>query len=194
MKPLIYEPLGGERIEHACHEATRLAKEHRRLCRFSFNDVTLMAAPKKSAYTLEWEWTWTLERERSAYRNSKKGQEAERQRVAEVSAMQIQSDFLIKDLPNACQGGLDKVMLWLSAFAEVADRIGVTFDTDWIIALLESAGFRENAHVGRHPSAFNNRKMMGHYIVGQAINCMRQGMPPHPMTLTFVEKYFKLPA
>lgn len=194
MKTLIYEPMGGERIEHACHEATRLAKRHRRLCRFSFNDVHLIAAPKKSPFTLEWEWAWTQERERSAWRNSKAGQEEERRNLAEISAKQGQADFLITDLPNACKAGMDKLMLWLSAFAEITDRIGVSFDHAWVIALLESDGFKENAHVGRKPQDFNTRKIIGEYIIGQAINCMRMGMPPHPMTITFVERYFKLPA
>lgn len=193
MKQIIYIPSGGERIEHACHEATRLARQHNALCRFDFNDVRLIAAPKKSPGTLLWEWEWTNKRERSAYRNSAKGREDARRRAAEIVSRQAKVTFLINDLPNACSAGLDKVMFWLSAFTEVADDIGVTWDHAYVKALLEGAGYKENAHVGRKPHEFTARQIMGEYIVGQAINCMGIGMPPHPVTLGFVEKYFELP-
>ena len=68
-----------------------------------------------------------------------------------------------------------------------------TFSKDRLAAQLEAAGYAENEHVGEKPEWFNTRPRMAHYIVGQALNCLRIGMGPHPITGSFVDKYFALP-
>ncbi len=53
---------------------------------------------------------------------------------------------------------------------------------------LEAIGYKNNAHVGRTEWT---RQTIGEYIVGQAINCLRHGLPPHQVTRKFAEDFAK---
>lgn len=91
-------------------------------------------------------------------------------------------------LPNAIQS-LPKTVRWLSRFSEWADYIGVNYNQQEVIATLESK-YQDGAHVGRPKEDFQaDPQVMGEYIVGQAINCLKSGMPPHPVTQRFAKEY-----
>lgn len=89
---------------------------------------------------------------------------------------------------------MDDIMSWLCGFTDAANYAGVRFDIPEVLRQFRDAGFEANTHVGQPPEAFNNRTMMGTYIIGQSMNCLEHGMAPHPMTITFVDRYFCLPS
>jgi hypothetical protein len=98
---------------------------------------------------------------------------------------------------------LDHLIGWLHSFAHHANAASVDFDAaaglrrgglEWICLLFESKGYRDGDGVGQDPDWFCTRARLGRYIIGQAINCMRKGLPPHPgATERFCSQYFALP-
>ena len=192
MKTVTYDPHAGTRIATACKEAVAMAMNGRQNVQFSFNGVELLATPDSVPAKLEAEFTAKMEADAKAYRESPKGIEDAKKRTAEILRKQRSVNTSLAVLKDIVADH-DKLMLWLKSFTEDADDIGVQFTKSRLADELEAAGYDENEHVGQKPEWFCTRERMAHYIVGQAITCLRRGMGPHPVTLGFVDKYFKLP-
>ena len=191
-----YEPSAGTRIEHACAEAERLATLHKEPVTFKFNGIELTANPDCDPDKLVEAFFETIESDRQRWEQSAEGKAEIEKRETEVKRKQGSIDGLLAELDSVLavkHNGLDGVMQWLNEFTPPSDDIRVKFDKAALAKKFLDAGFKENEHVGRPPAAFDNRPVMAEYIVGQVINMLNHGMPPHPVTSSFVEKYFKLP-
>lgn len=193
MKTVTYDPHAGTHIASACKEAVAIAMQERQNVQFSFNGIELLATPDSVPAKLEAEFTAKLEAAAKAYRESPKGIAEAQKRTAEIARKQRSVNTALAVLKHIVADH-DKLMLWLKSFTEDADDIGVQFTKSLLAEELEAAGYTENEHVGQKPEWFCTRERMAHYIVGQAINCLRRGMGPHPVTRGFVEKYFKMVA
>lgn len=191
MKTEVYEALGGETIEHACKAAVAQAIEHQSDVRFDFNETEMLATPQSDPEKMAKDFMDECYRSREEYKASPEGIAAEDKRIQKVRKHQV---AIIEIIAEACEcASMDDWMQWLKQFATSADYVGVVFDHKRVIQILEQSGFKNDCHVGQKPGWFNTRQRMGEYIAGQAINCLKNGMPPHPVTLTFVDKYFKMP-
>lgn len=193
MKTIDYDPRNGSHIDFECDEIRRIAKERRCLVRMVFNGVRLLAAPKRSARSLRWEWHKLFSEQASKWRQSPQYAahkcEQEQRRRETQSALDQQMSVL----PLAT-GTLDALMNWLYLFTPLANTSDdVTYNIAATVDAMEAAGYRENAHVGLAPNDFTTRCVLGGYIAGQAINCLRAGLPPHPVLCGFIEQYFELP-
>lgn len=182
--------MAGENIDFSCKHTLELAKKGKCRVMFKFNDIKLEATPNKSLDTLKWKFNNILGQKSEAYRVSKKGQDSIKARKVQVSEKQEKIDFLIRDMGFA-MFKMDVLMDWLYNFTEVADDIDVKYNSAEIIKVLESK-YVENAYVGDPPNSFNNKDKMGKYIIGQAINNLKSGMPPHSICMKFIEDYRKL--
>lgn len=187
-----YHPPAGQHLVTACFRAARQAKRERCRVRFNFNAARLEATPKKSPSTLVWEWEQLTGRQHARWSASPAGRAAARERTEEIVARQLICDGIVENLPTQI-GSLDSVMGSLFRLALNADDIGVKLNHPRIVRTLADAGFKENDHVGQPPEFFDDRPKLGYWIVGQVINCLNLGRPPHPMTAHFVGKYFALP-
>jgi len=194
MKTMTYEPSAGTRIEHACNEAVKMAKRSGATVRFKFNDVELTATPELAPDAVVAEWQRESNRLAEAYRNSPAGRAEASRRHAQIGTLKIQAANLLDKLDSLlASNSKDEIVGWLKSFAPISDDVSVKFDTAALAAKFEAAGFKENEGVGQAPEWFNTRDRMAGYIVGQAINCLKRGMPPHPVTVSFVEKYQAMP-
>ena len=190
--PLQYSPSAGTHIRYACQEAIALAGNRNRPVHFSFNGTRMKVHKRLPLQHVLRQWDERTEASRRRYRNSPKGKAAAEKRNTEILRKQRSLNTSLDVLADII-ADQDKLMLWLKSFAQDADDIGVTFSKERLAAQLEAAGYAENEHVGEKPEWFNTRPRMAHYIVGQALNCLRIGMGPHPITGSFVDKYFALP-
>lgn len=184
---IVIEP--GTHISRAATDATRKARRTGKVIRFKFNDVRLFAAPKKSEITILWEFEQDTTRAVSNWRESKAGRLAELNRNNQIIERQKIVDALLEQFDGVAQMGLDHVVTWCARLASAADDICVQLDTERTAALLESAGYKDSAHVGDQIVCQTNRKICGEYIIGQAINCLRHGLSPHPITVDWLEKF-----
>jgi hypothetical protein len=191
MKHIKLQIPGGTHISRACSDAAKLARSKRAIVHLEFNGITLTASPKMSASTLL--WCYETETNRRAFTleavRERKKLDAEHQ--AQVETSQAMVDMIVDHLPESVHD-MDKLMDECARLAKYGDWIGVKIPFEKIIGILEGAGYSNNAHVGKPASEFTTRKMVGEWIAGQVINCLKSGMPPHPMTETFRDKYFAL--
>jgi hypothetical protein len=189
MKTIEYEPLAGSHIDYAIQHAVGFAKHHHARVRMRFNDVTLVATPKTSRDSLRWTFDKTQGESAQHWRTTPRGLASARRRKRELAANQRIVDDLIGELPASLASGLDDTVAWLSRFARVADDCGLRYSKPEIAQALRAAGYTNNQHVGRPQEDFDSSLVTGQWIVGQAINCLEHGMPPHPITRKFAAKY-----
>lgn len=212
MRTTNYTTSPGEHVSHAALAAAQTAKKSKCRVRFDFNGIRLEASPKKSPVTLVWEFGRCWDQRAETYRLSKEGQTAAKKRAQEVARNQDATAAAIRTLCGLCSdkepsrswpSKLDCLVGWLHSFSHYADDIGVDMDAaagvksgghEYVALLFESAGYKQDHHVGQPPEWFNTRERMGQYIVGQAIACLRRGMAPHPVTQAFAAKYYALPS
>ena len=192
MKTINYEPMCGEHIRETSETARRMAVENRLPVRFDFNGVVLTATRKTSVSSMLWTFDLVLSQHAQTYRKSKRYTEAARRRQQQLADSQQIVNHLLNTLDASIANGLSDVVLWLSRFSEVADDCDLTYSKSDIARKLTTAGYIKNQHVGRPQSDFDNRKVLGEYIAGQAISVLEHGLPPHPITAKFARQYLEI--
>ncbi len=190
-----YEPLAGTHITGACAQAVALAVESDEPVRFKFNDIMLQAIPTDDPKVIVDRWHAIHAEQQEAYRNSPAGRETKRLRDAEVVRKQTELNAAVEALPKILRtdNHLNALVGWIKALIDPSDDVETKWNPNSVADLLEAAGYINNDNVGHEPEWFNTRERAGRYLVGQAINCMRKGMGPHPITLKFADEYFALP-
>ena len=185
-----YDPGAGTHINRACAEACEIAKETGEDVSFDFNEIILTATPETDAVSLAKEYARLSEERRQAYLESPQGKVAAEKRAAEIVEKIGKVDALVSALPEILQNGdMGNLIGWLESFTLPADDIAVKIDHARLAGMLEGAGYVENDGCGNPPEWFSTRERMGRYIVGQAIACLRRGLPPHGVTLGFIKKW-----
>lgn len=175
-----HEVLPGDHIAHACGEAVAMATGRGEAVAFEFNGVLVTVQPGEPAADAAARWQAEVDRRQEAYRASPEGRAAAAEAAEESKRHQAETDALVARLPAAV-GDLGKLVRWCVALSRPADHVGVRVDHDAIADVIEAEGYARNAHVGRPPGVFADRRVAGEYLVGQAVDCMRKGMPPHPV-------------
>lgn len=218
MQSVSYDPPAGESIDRACVIAVDMARKHDAPIVFTFNGVEMTAYKNSRPRDLMVEWEAKLDKQAEDYRNSPEGIAENARREEEVKIKQKRISELLGNIgplldsmteeeilkafltrlnealvENSEENSPDALMDWLYAFAEIADDCRVYFNTQELAAKLESSGFIESEYVGNKPEWFNTKDRMARYIIGQTLNCLKMGMPPHPITMSFIEQYRELP-
>lgn len=189
----IYKPGVGMHIRDACREAVSFAQEAGESQTFTFNDISVTAYPDSDPDALVSAFSAKQEADYKAWQESPEGKKQAEDRRLELICKQATHEALVADLPNVLAERRDALMRWLSSYAEVADDIGVAKNFPVVVEALQGAGYKNNEATGLPREEYAKPAIMAAYIAGQALACMIKGMPPHPMTMTFVERYFKLP-
>ena len=213
-----YDVPAGESIDRACVNAIDMAIKNDANIIFNFNGTEVIANKNSDARDLINGWEDAMERSARQYEESTEGIAEAIRREEEVKTKQARIRELMGEIgplldsmseeeifkaflaklnetlvENTEEDSPDSLMDWLYSFAEIADDIRLEFNKYELAKKLEDAGFVHNQYVGNSPEWFNTRQRMARYIVGQVIDCLLGGMPPHPVTMTFIEKYRELP-
>lgn len=198
---LTIEFAGGTTIEQAASDAVALAKTRKRAVAFNFNGIKMVAPPsrKTAANILANSFIRQSEKRAEDWRNSPEGLAYAAERAKELAERQAAVTSAIQALPEVLAiQSLGALIGWLTLFVEDANDTGIDWEAatgirgeplEWIVLQLIAAGYRENEYVGTDPELFT-RERLGRWIVGQAINCLRLGLPPHPITQKFAKEYF----
>lgn len=187
---LQYSGHPGEHIRNSTINSLRLSQERGEPVQITFNDVQLVV----DYYSHTADQVVEMYDEASAkrhqeWRSSPAGIAAAREEEIRLQEHQRKHDELMSTLIGVA-GDEAKLMDWLAAYSDAADHVGVeNKDFLGVCSVLEVYGYVENDCVGFPESEFENPRTLARYIAGQAINCMRIGMGPHPITHSFVEKY-----
>ena len=192
MNAVDYDPLCGTHIRVASETARKMAIANNCSVRFKFNDVYLVATRKTSVTSLLWTFDLVMNQHSQTYRKSKRYAEQERRRKQKLADDQQTVNHILNTLDASIANGLSDVVLWLSRFSEVADDCGLVYSEHEMAQKLTAAGYVNGQHCGRPQSDFDNRQVLGEWIVGQAISALEHGLPPHPITQKFAEQYFNI--
>lgn len=185
-----YHGCPGEHISRSADKCIEWSRETGDTVRLVFNDVELVVDYK--SHTVDdvvAMYDRASAKKHEEWRVSPAGIAYALEEVQRRLEYQTKHDQLMSQLMDVA-GDEERLMSWLSAYSDAADYVGVeNKDYVRVCSILEVHGYVNNDCVGFHESAFANPRVMARYIAGQAISCMRGGMPPHPMTAHFVEKY-----
>jgi hypothetical protein len=191
---LEYHGQPGEHISNSAKRCLQMSQESGSQVRLIFNNVELVV--DYHIHTAE-QLVEQYDRERHKFweewRNSPAGEEAAREDERHRQEKQEEHDWLMLELMLVA-GDEAQLMEWLASYSDAADHVGVEGkDFLRVCSVLELYGYVDNDCVGFPPESFEDPRTMARYIAGQAITCMRGGMPPHPVTQSFVERYKALP-
>jgi hypothetical protein len=195
MSTMTIEISPGERIENACKQAVATAIKKNSDVSFDFNGISITATPQSSPASLLSEWNAQMEASRKAYRKSPEYAAEQECRAEQVKTGQnVVNRFMVGIEQVLATCSTDDLLKYFTPFVEAADDVDVIFDHSKLADLLERYGYKDNMHVGKPKEAFDDKETMAQYILGQVVNCLRSGMPPHPITNSFIEKYFAIPS
>jgi hypothetical protein len=206
-----YRPLCGTHIGNACKEAIDLAIESDSPVVFTFNDIEIKAYETSTVEELCQKYSYETKVRAEAWHRTQEYKDQQDKRNLEVAEKSwqvlelfkkldliIEKCFIAKVMKDrgitlTLERSQEELLNWMELFVPLADDIAIEFDKELLISKLNKAGFFENEEVGRNPDWFDTRDKMARYIIGQVIGCLKSGMPPHPMTVSFIEKYRELP-
>lgn len=184
--------MAGAGIAITCGYAEGLASSRRVPVSFTFNGIEVIVkdGTDGEAALLRWQAETNLQAE--AWHSSPEGRKSAREQEQRRIDDQFQMDDLLCHQPGP-NHSLQWVVRWCVGLAKFGQRMDVRWSKPVAITALEACGYMANAHVGKPEEAFDNPVVMGEYIVGQVISCMKEGMPPHEMTIEFAKRGWFLP-
>lgn len=178
----------GEHIDTAAKRAVKLAVERQEPVLLSFNSVDLIVAPTRRPQEVVVEFLETLEQRQREREATPEWQRGEQERAERVRSQQARLNELVASVDKAVASDLSTTIDWLGQFIPLADNVGVTFNHELLAAKLALVA-EENAHVGQPPEWIQESpRRAAQYIIGQVINMLRRGMPPHPMLGEFIKQ------
>ena len=184
-----YEPHAGESISHATEVACKMATDGNEPVEIVFNKVKLFVRPGANPDHICEIYSRECDERAEQYRNSDEGRAADARREAEVVAKQAAVDAL---LVTRSFSSLRSTVEWFDKLTPLADDVRVRLPTEQLVAELEAVGYESNACCDLPKERYTESKVMGVYIVGQVLSCMKKGMPPHPVTNKFAKEYLAM--
>lgn len=181
------DPWCGSRINHVCEIASQWTSLANKGIEFNFNGILITATPGDSSDSLCQSYETQSEQRSKDYQESPAGKAAAEENRKDIFNKQLIIDRLVSKLPIVIDDEF-AILKWACA-VEHNSRIGVKCNYR---ALGEALGSRwpNNAHVGKTPEEINaSPQITAEYIMGQVVNCLLMGTPPHPMVNHFYEQY-----
>ena len=182
-----FQPTAGLDIHYACDKAVAMANQGNDSVSFNFNGVAMVVAPGETAEAAVGRWWAQYEKNAEAYRNSPEGRAAKAAAEAREARCQRETTDLIARLPNVVRS-LPDLVRWCMALSQSAGHVGIVWKPNEVADAIEAAGWKANAHVGRPKEDFDDQTIMGEWLVGQSIDGLRRGLPPHQVIIGFAEK------
>lgn len=182
------EPSLGESIQTTAQRAVQFSDDRDAPVQFDFNGVHIVVQTGDTELEVIAQWDSECKRQSDEYHASP--QYAFDQAEKEVRRKRFQKTVtnLCACLPACILRGDDVVVRWVGEFARPADHVGVIFDPYVLVDKLEAAGYVNNAYVG-DDEVKASRLKQARWMIGQAINCLALGIPPHPVLIEFARQY-----
>lgn len=191
----IYHGTPGQHISQAAADACELALARAKVITLDFNDVQIPVHPGQSPDSVVADWRRDMDAAAETYRISPAGQQAKADADARLAKAQSGHDAAMATLPAAFPDARAAV-LWLVPFSDAADHVGIAGrEFDRVADVLEGSGWKQDDACGLPSEAYEEEGILGRWIIGQAIDMLKKGMPPHPMLMDkFAAKFLTLTA
>lgn len=196
----------GSDIEWGCKLSCRLARAIGVVVPFDFNGLLITARPHSRHDDLYDYWQQESERKRAEYLASDEYKQQLIEDEAERVEYQGQMDALLERLPTVTRGpqyrdeDQDAFLDWMYDFGKIADYNFLSWDKAVVVDRIQTAGWEPGVHTmpdGLTPEEEKNfrltirtdKRVDAEYIIGQCLDCMLGGMPPHPVVCKFIDEY-----
>lgn len=177
----------GTHIDRAAEMLVAAAIEHG-AARGSFNEIELAASRNATPSEIVRLYHEECEARTEAYRKSPEGIAAAKRSDDERAALQQKHDALVARLPRLDFGDQVAVLDWLCQMQEPSDRNGVLVKRKTIVAAFEKRGFEAGANCGKDYRP-GDRENMFRYLVGQALDGLKNGPAIHGILHKFVGEW-----
>lgn len=194
-EPEILKTFPGDYLPDVIARALARATESGAPVRFTFNDATVDVLPGQSADVTQQAIQAQWDAQAVAYRASPEGQKARAEAAVRLVALQAKHDRLMATLPATFAS--DRAAIeWLEEYSDPADDTRVAGrDFACVVRVLEASGYKVADALGLDQTAYQKPRILARYLVGQALDQMRGGMPPHPgMMARFAADYRRITA
>jgi len=186
---LVYSAHAGANISQASKQALQVAFDFRSRVVLPFNDVTVVLRPFSDPDFGLQEYRRISDEQHEAYLKSDEYRKYQQRQAAELAKAQAVVDAAVAELPTVLESGLDAVIPWCRNISDSTDHSGVNVPTAEIVSQFESAGYEVDAYVN-DPLVKNDRRIMGLWLVGQALGCLQSMGAMHPtLTHKFANQY-----
>lgn len=191
-----YTPQLGTHIDNAVHTALTIARQHGDDVTFTFNGVTLIVAADVALGTAPFVdyhkvWNDQMAANAAAYHASPEGIRAAQEAADRLADCNRKNAALVASLPGilAC-GDNATILRWLCDL-ESASHIESPVGYPALAAQFTAAGYLAGVNTSTDFRATDSDNF-ARYIIGQCVDMMAGGMPPHGVIHGFVEKWNKV--
>lgn len=186
---LILEIGLGSHITQAVEESLALAKQHTdKVVSFDFNGIQVLITSWDTVESGINRWERLRELFSAVYRESPAYKEELKKQIKQVKLEQERLDFLLSHL-YLTEGNEDSLIAWLKEFSLIADDDRLKWDKKALAEQLTSFGYAANTFLNLPEKSYNNKAIFAGYLIGQALDQLERGFPPHPMLSSWCDKY-----
>lgn len=176
-------------IHSVCVEAIQLAVRNKMKVEFQFNGVDIIVTENDTPDDVVAEFLNELDRRANIWKESEAGKQYAKEQAQKLDILQHAVDEMLYVF-DEISTDTGKLIAWVGRVAELNDHIGLKFDKLELAKKMEALGYVENEEVGTRSVDIQQSKLrMARYIIGQAINNLKSGMPIHPMCSKFATDY-----
>lgn len=177
----------GEHIDGAVERLVAAAQEPGSAF-MTFNGIRLEATPGSTVASILLDWQTKQMAAAEAYRTSPEGKKAEQERENSRANAQQKHDALMRKLPGLNMRNDYAVLDWLCEMQKPSDHVGVIVRSETIVSAFEKAGYVAGANCGKDYRP-GNRDNMFRYLVGQALDGLKNGPAIHSIIHKFADEW-----
>lgn len=183
----------GTRFDHAVKQAISIANECYTQVIFDFNGIQIAVTKDDTVESVGKRYDDAYKKRRAEYEASPEGIERRRLDAEEAILRQQKYDEAVRQIRTLMQDttfNALRVKIYRD-FCEASDWISVQKNLTEVIDLLQAAGFQSIEDIPQKiRDAANAKDPLSIWlcIVGNGIECMKSGMPPHPVSIPWLEE------
>ncbi len=204
---MLFDPLAGSSIDWTIAKALKMARKYQRHVRFYFNGLRITVHKRLSFRHVYNQWEHMREARSLAYRQSQEYRDQLAETARETDDRQKQMTELFRVFDTSVKS-LPTLVGSMAQLSDCGDWIHVDWGKAWadagcppteksihkeLVQRMQAEGYYENEGVVPKGTKFDGSTSdkVGRWIIGQCINCLNKGMPPHPVVQRFGMQYLE---
>ena len=174
----------GEHLIKAIEASIRASSYYKEFVYLRFNDVDLVVSSESNVSTIVKEFEDEVEYQRKKYEASTEGIKEKQDHENMLQAQNDKLNQLKENLPDF--SNLDSVISWLGELEKSCDCISLS--KAGIVEVFEGKGYFAGVNCGEDFKE-DDRDNCARWLIGQALECIRDAGAIHPMYHTFAKQW-----
>ena len=178
----------GEHISDYASRCYNIAKRYATIVEGQFNGATFDTKGCSSARDVLKRLELELNKNQETYQKSDRYKDIQAATKQKTKQQQVIATKLVGELDALNWSSFSDILDWLCNIQQAADYVGVSIDTEKIVQTFKKNGFFTNVNTDDDFDG-NDEENVARYIIGQALDGFETVGAPHPVLLSFVEKW-----